>query len=135
MSSGSSSSPSMLAGKTVLVTGAAGYIGSHACLQLLKEDCKVIAYDNLDNSSFESLERVKKLSGEGRAANIACVEGDILDGEKLDSVFASNDVFAVIHFAGLKAVGESVSQPLRYYENNINGTVVLLKAMTKAKWK
>jgi UDP-glucose 4-epimerase len=104
-------------------------------LQLLKEDCKVIAYDNLDNSSFESLERVKKLSGEGRAGNIACVEGDILDGEKLDSVFASNDIFAVIHFAGLKAVGESVSQPLRYYENNINGTVVLLKAMTKAKCK
>lgn len=134
--SGSSSSLSMLAGKTVLVTGAAGYIGSHTCLQLLKEDCKVIAYDNLDNSSFESLERVKKLlSGEGKEGNIACVEGDILDGEKLDSVFASNDVFAVIHFAGLKAVGESVSQPLRYYENNINGTVVLLKAMTKAKCK
>ena len=102
-----------LSGKTVLVTGAAGYIGSHTCLQLLKEECKVIAYDNLDNSSFESLERVKRLSG-GNGNLMTSIEGDILDGEKLDAVFATNEIFAVIHFAGLKAVGESVSKPLRY---------------------
>jgi len=88
-----------LSGKTVLVTGAAGYIGSHTCLQLLKEECKVIAYDNLDNSSFESLERVKRLSG-GKGNLMTSIEGDILDGEKLDEVFEANEIFAVIHFAG-----------------------------------
>ena len=116
----------LLSGKTVLVTGAAGYIGSHTCLQLLREDCTVIAYDNLDNSSFRSLERVKRLS-DGKGGKVVRIEGDILDGEKLDAVFEEHDIFAVVHFAGLKAVGESCSKPLRYYENNINGTVVLLE--------
>lgn len=77
---------SKFSGKTVLVTGAAGYIGSHTCLQLLKEECKVIAYDNLDNSSFESLERVKRLSG-GKGNLMTSIEGDILDGEKVRRSF------------------------------------------------
>merc|ERR1711991_38734 len=114
--------------KTILVTGGTGYIGSHTVLQLLKADYSVVVVDNLSNSSQESLVRVEALAGK----SATFVEGDLTDAALVDQVFADHDVYAVIHFAGLKAVGESVSQPLRYYENNLYSTLVLLKAMTKA---
>jgi UDP-glucose 4-epimerase len=119
-------------GSTVLVTGGAGYIGSHTCLQLLAADCKVVVVDNLDNSSEESLRRVKELIPD-KAANLTFHNCDILDKEGLDKVFAAQKVDSVIHFAGLKAVGESVAKPMRYYSNNIAGTVVLIDAMEKAE--
>ena len=117
-------------GSTVLVTGGAGYIGSHTCLQLLAAGCKVVVVDNLDNSSEESLRRVKELIPD-KADNLSFHDCDILDREGLDKAFAAQKVDAVIHFAGLKAVGESVAQPMKYYSNNIVGTVVLVEVMEK----
>ena len=117
-------------GSTVLVTGGAGYIGSHTCLQLLAAGCKVVVVDNLDNSSEESLRRVKELIPD-KADNLSFHDCDILDREGLDKAFAAQKVDAVIHFAGLKAVGESVAQPIKYYSNNIVGTVVLIEVMEK----
>ena len=116
--------------RRVLVTGGAGYIGSHTCLQLLAAGCKVVVVDNLDNSSEESLRRVKELIPD-KADNLVFHNCDILDREGLDKAFAAQKVDAVIHFAGLKAVGESVAQPMRYYSNNIVGTVVLIEVMEK----
>ena len=116
-------------GSTVLVTGGAGYIGSHTCLQLLAAGCKVVVVDNLDNSSEESLRRVKELIPD--KADLTFHDCDILDREGLDKAFAAQKVDAVIHFAGLKAVGESVAQPMKYYSNNIVGTVVLVEVMEK----
>jgi UDP-glucose 4-epimerase len=113
---------------TVLVTGGAGYIGSHTVLQLLEAGKQVVALDNLCNSSAESLQRVARLCG--RAPLL--IEGDVRDRGLLKSVFAQHDVQAVLHFAGLKAVGESVEQPLRYYDNNVHGSQVLLQAMAEA---
>lgn len=109
----------------VLVTGGAGYIGSHTILQLLEAGHDVTAVDNLSNSQMESLLRVQKLAGR----SLAFHEADITDPAALDGVFAAAGAEAVIHFAGLKAVGESVSQPLRYYRNNVTGTLNLLEAM------
>jgi UDP-glucose 4-epimerase len=100
-------------GSTVLVTGGAGYIGSHTCLQLLEAGCKVVVVDNLDNSSEESLRRVKELCP-AKAANLSFHACDILDAAGLDKAFAAQKVDAVIHFAGLNAVGESVAKPMRY---------------------
>ena len=111
----------------VLVTGGAGYIGSHTCVELLNEHHNVIVVDNLCNSKKESLKRVEQITNK----TVKFYEIDILDKKGLDLVFKSNDIDAVIHFAGLKAVGESVEQPLRYYENNITGSVVLLDTMKK----
>lgn len=113
---------------TILVTGGAGYIGSHTTLSLLQSGLNVVVLDNLCNSSYESLSRVEQLAG--RSATF--VRGDIRDLALLERLFAQHSVKAVLHFAGLKAVGESVSQPLRYYDNNVHGSQVLLQAMADA---
>lgn len=113
---------------TILVTGGAGYIGSHTVLQLLEDNQQVIVLDNLCNSSKESLRRVEKLSGK----SVQFIQGDIGDRALLDGIFTAHTVDSVIHFAGLKAVGESVEQPLAYYRNNVYGTLVLCEAMQHA---
>jgi UDP-glucose 4-epimerase len=113
---------------TILVTGGAGYIGSHTTLALLQAGFDVVVLDNLANSSAESLARVARIAG--RAPRF--VQGDIRDGRSLERLFADQSIRAVLHFAGLKAVGESVREPLRYYENNVAGTVSLCQAMAAA---
>ena len=115
----------------VLVTGGAGYIGSHTCVELLNEGYEIIALDNLSNSCEESLKRVQEICGK----TLEFVNGDIRDRNQLDVLFSKNDISAVVHFAGLKAVGESVSIPLSYYDNNVYGTLVLLEAMKQARVK
>ena len=112
----------------VLVTGGAGYIGSHTCLELLSTGHSVTVFDNLSNSSEESLRRVADLTQK----EIVFVKGDVLDNDALKQVFAQTKFDAVIHFAALKAVGESVSKPLEYYHNNLTGTVNLCHAMQTA---
>ena len=114
--------------QSILVTGGAGYIGSHTTLALLEAGHDVIVLDNLANSSLESLRRVERICG--KAATF--IQGDIRDRELLDSIFARHSIQAVLHFAGLKAVGESVQKPLDYYENNVSGSVVLFQAMAAA---
>ena len=111
---------------TLFVTGGAGYIGTHTTLQLLEAGHDVVVIDNLSNSNLEALRRVEALANRP----VTFYEGDILDRTLLDDIFTQHSIDAVIHFAGLKAVGESVSEPLRYYENNVVGTTVLLHAMT-----
>lgn len=113
---------------SILVTGGAGYIGSHTLVELLSCGQQVLVFDNLCNASKESLNRVTKITG----IQPTFIEGDIRDAVLLDKLFAEHDIDAVVHFAGLKAVGESVEQPLRYYDNNVNGTLVLVNAMQKA---
>ena len=115
----------------VLVTGGAGYIGSHTTLLLLEGGYEVVVYDNLSNASKESIRRVEELTGK----KIIFEEGDIRDKERLDEIFGKYDIESVIHFAGLKAVGESVEKPLEYYDNNVCGTVKLLEAMRDAGCK
>ena len=110
----------------VLVTGGAGYIGSHTVFCLLEAGHRVVVLDNLANSSAESLRRVEELTGR----RPEFVELDLLDAAGVDGLFAEEGFDAVIHFAGLKAVGESVAEPLRYYQNNIVGTLNLLASMT-----
>ncbi|TCI46228.1 UDP-glucose 4-epimerase GalE [Exiguobacterium sp. SH3S2] len=110
---------------TILVTGGAGYIGTHTVLQLLETGHDVIVLDNLSNSRREALDRVEALTGK----TVEFYLGDILDRELLEQIFLKHTIDAVIHFAGLKAVGESVNEPLRYYENNVVGTTVLLDVM------
>ena len=112
----------------VLVTGGAGYIASHTNLELLDDGYNVVVVDNLSNSSKESIRRVEKLTGK----EISFYEGDILDNNLMKEVFEKEDIDAVIHFAGLKAVGESVEKPLDYYKNNVQGTITLLEAMKDA---
>ncbi|NKG35996.1 UDP-glucose 4-epimerase GalE [Acinetobacter junii] len=112
----------------ILVTGGAGYIGSHTCLELLNAGHDVIVFDNLSNSSEESLRRVQKLANK----SLVFIQGDIRDGNALDQLFKNYEVEAVIHFAGLKAVGESQEKPLIYFDNNIAGSIQLVKAMEKA---
>jgi UDP-glucose 4-epimerase len=109
----------------ILVTGGAGYIGSHTVVELLQSGHDVLVYDNLCNSSVESLKRISRITGR----DVTFVEGDVRDGELLQRVFRENDISAVVHFAGLKAVGESVSKPLEYYENNFAGTMILMQVM------
>lgn len=109
----------------VLITGGAGYIGSHTALELLNAGYETVVYDNLSNSSKESLNRVEELTGK----QVIFYEGDVLDKEKLTSVFKKENVDAVIHCAALKAVGESVRKPLEYYHNNIAGTLALMDVM------
>ncbi|MFC3121964.1 UDP-glucose 4-epimerase GalE [Agaribacter flavus] len=111
--------------KTILVTGGSGYIGSHTVLQLLENDYKVVVLDNLSNSSPESLKRVEEITGK----QATFIKGDILDDACLNSLFSDYTIDSVIHFAGLKAVGESVVKPMHYYENNVYGTLNLCKAM------
>jgi len=109
----------------ILVTGGAGYIGSHTCVELLQEGHEVIVVDNLSNSKEESLKRVQELTGR----KIKFHKIDLLDKESLNALFDNTSIDTVIHFAGLKAVGESVTIPLRYYHNNVTGTLVLCKVM------
>ena len=111
----------------ILVTGGAGYIGSHTVLQLLEAGNQVIVLDNLCNSSQESLNRVEELTGK----KTIFVQGDIRDHTILELLFSKHHIDAVIHFAGLKAVGESVEKPLNYYNNNVYGTLTLCEAMKK----
>ncbi|MBP1990365.1 UDP-glucose 4-epimerase GalE [Paenibacillus eucommiae] len=115
----------------ILVTGGSGYIGSHTCVELLNAGYEIVVVDNLTNSSVESLRRVKEITGK----DFKFYQVDLLDQEMLEKVFAQIKIDAVIHFAGLKAVGESVRLPLWYYHNNISGTLVLCKVMEKYRVK
>ena len=115
----------------VLVTGGAGYIGSHTCVELLQKGFGVVVIDNLCNSNPESLQRVQELTGK----TLKFYEGDVRDEQLLEKIFAENDIGCVIHFAGLKAVGESVSIPWKYYDNNLNSTLILTKVMEKVGMK
>jgi len=112
---------------TILVTGGAGYIGSHTTLLLLEAEYDVVVFDNFSNASTESIRRVEALTGK----KTTLIKGDIRNRKDLETVFSKHDIDAVIHFAGLKAVGESVEQPLRYYENNVCGTVQLCEVMAE----
>ena len=109
----------------ILVTGGAGFIGSHTCVELLDAGYEVIVVDNLCNSSQESLRRVEKITGK----NVKFYEADIRNTDALNQIFDKESVECVIHFAGLKAVGESVVKPLEYYDNNISGTLRLCDVM------
>ena len=111
----------------ILVTGGAGYIGSHTCIALHQAGYEIVVYDNLSNSSREAINRVSHLIGE----SIEFVKGDIRDADRLREVFAAHQFFGVIHFAGLKAVGEPVAKPLLYYNNNVSGTITLLEVMAE----
>ena len=113
---------------SILVTGGAGYIGSHTSIELLNAGYDIVIVDNFCNSKPEVLNRIEELSG-GKKPKFYKV--DILDREGLSKVFEENTIEAVIHFAGLKAVGESVTMPIEYYENNISGTLVLCDVMRK----
>ena len=113
---------------TVLVTGGVGYIGSHACVALMEAGYEVVVLDNLCNSSPVALQRVREICG----ASPAFKQGDIRDRACLDEIFREHRIDAVLHFAGLKAVGESVEKPLAYYDNNVTGSLVLLAAMQHA---
>ena len=110
---------------TILVTGGAGYIGSHTCVELLNEGHSVVVLDNLVNSSEESLERVKRITGK----ELVFYQADLLDKASVDAIFDAHPIDAVIHFAGLKAVAESVEKPLEYYHNNLTGTLHLCDSM------
>ena len=110
---------------SILVAGGAGYIGSHTCVLLLEAGYEVVVVDNLYNSSPESLKRVEKITGK----NVTFYEADILDKEALNKIFDAHEIEAVIHFAGYKAVGESVQKPIEYYHNNMTGTLVLCDVM------
>lgn len=112
----------------VLVTGGMGYIGSHTCVQMIEAGMEPIIVDNLCNAKVEVLSRIEALTGK----QPEFYQGDVRDEAFLDAVFAKHDIQAVIHFAGLKAVGESVVKPLEYYDNNVNGSLVLARSMRKA---
>ena len=109
----------------VLVTGGAGYIGSHTCVELLEKGMEVVVVDNLVNANAKSLERVQQIAGK----DLSFYQVDVRDRNELDKIFTKHDIDCVIHFAGLKAVGESVSMPLEYYDNNLNSTIVLCQTM------
>ena len=111
----------------ILVTGGAGYIGSHTCVELLEAGYDVVVVDNLYNASEKSIERIREITGK----DLVFYNADILDYDALDKIFTDEKVDCVIHFAGLKAVGESVAKPLEYYQNNIAGTLVLCDVMRK----
>lgn len=113
--------------KTTLVTGGAGYIGSHTLIELINNNFEVVVIDNLANSSRESLRRVEQITGH----EIPFIEADVRDQSVLDDIFTTYNIDSVIHFAGLKAVGESVAKPLEYYDNNLVSTLALLEAMRK----
>ena len=115
----------------ILVTGGAGYIGSHTCVELQESGYDVVVIDNLSNSNPESLKRVEAITGKA----IRFYEGDMRDEALLKQIFAENEIACVIHFAGLKAVGESVAKPWEYYDNNLNSTLILTKVMKEAGMK
>ena len=114
---------------SILITGGAGYIGSHTAVELLQAGHAVVIVDNLCNSSVRVIERIAQLGG--RAPHF--VQADVRDGAALDQIFAQHRITGVVHFAGLKAVGESVAQPLRYFDHNVGGTLSLLQAMDRAQ--
>src|SRR5882757_10994786 len=116
---------------TVLITGGAGYIGSHTMLELLAADFEIVCIDNFCNSSPQTLRLVEKIAGRG----VHSIEGDIRDAAALDRAFSSAPIAAVVHFAALKAVAESVARPLDYYDNNVGGTIALLRACQRAAVK
>ena len=109
----------------ILVTGGAGYIGSHTAILLIEAGYEIVIFDNFSNASRESIKRVEKIVGK----SIATIEGDVRNRDDLHQVFHNYNIDAVIHFAGLKAVGESVEKPLTYYDNNVNGTITLCEVM------
>ncbi|HEU4376240.1 MAG TPA: SDR family NAD(P)-dependent oxidoreductase, partial [Telluria sp.] len=109
----------------ILVTGGMGYIGSHTCVELLNAGHQVVILDNLSNSDRRVQQRIEKIAGKA----VAFVEADIRERAAVEAAFAAHRIDAVIHFAGLKAVGESVQEPLRYYDNNVSGSVVLFETM------
>jgi UDP-glucose 4-epimerase len=111
----------------ILVTGGTGFIGSHTCVKLLEADHQVVIMDNLVNSRQEIVSKIETLGKK----NVVFYQGDIRDTKRLEEIFSNHHIDAVIHFAGLKAVGESVSIPLEYYDNNVNGSIQLLKVMKK----
>jgi UDP-glucose 4-epimerase len=113
----------------IFVTGGAGYIGSHTCVELQKAGCELVVFDNFSNSTFESLKRVMHITGK----QLSFIQGDVRDEAALEKALLGCD--AVIHFAGLKAVGESVAKPLEYYDNNVHGTLCLLRVMQKLNIK
>src|SRR5512136_1583987 len=113
----------------ILVTGGAGYIGSHTCVELLQAGYEIVVVDNLVNSKEESLRRVQELAGK----RLTFHKVDLLDRDSLENVFENNSIHAVVHFAGLKSMGESVTIPLDYFHNNVTGTLILLKVMQKYK--
>ena len=115
----------------VLVTGGAGFIGSHTCVELLNAGHEVVIVDNLSNSKEEAVDKIRGITGK----DLRFYRVDLLDRRELEDVFAQNPVGAVIHFAGYKAVGESVEKPLEYYWNNIAGTLILLETMRAAGCK
>ncbi len=115
----------------ILITGGAGYIGSHTCVELLNAGYEIIVFDNFINSNPGVISKVKKITGK----ELIFYEADMLNRMAMEQIFRENNIDAVIHFAGLKAVGESTLQPLRYYENNVVGTIVLLETMVKYKVK
>ena len=110
-----------------LVTGGAGYIGSHTCVELLNAGHEIVVFDNFYNSSSESVKRIKEITGK----DFKFYEADMCDASAMDKIFDENDIDAVVHFAGYKAVGESVAKPLMYFENNLNGTLTILNSMIK----
>lgn len=112
---------------TILVTGGTGYIGSHACVELLQAGYEVIIMDNLSNSKREVLRRIYAITGK----RVPFYKADLLNETEMDAIFTAHPIKAVIHFAGLKAVGESVEQPLRYYRNNVSGTIILCQVMAR----
>ena len=118
----------IMSSRKILVTGGAGYLGSHAALQLLNSGYQVLVLDNLSNSSIESLNRVAKLTGQ----NPIFIEGDIRNRLLLDEIFSDHSIYAVMHFAGIKSVSESISNPLQYYDNNVYGSIQLFLAMSAA---
>ena len=112
----------------ILVTGGAGYIGSHTLIELIRAGFAPVVLDNLCNSSAQSLKRVEQITGQA----VPFIQGDIRDAALLGKLFSEHNIEAVVHFAGLKAVGESVREPLKYYDNNVHGSQVLFEAMAKA---
>ncbi len=116
---------------TVLVTGGTGYIGSHTCVELLNNGYHVLVLDNFSNSSFEPIKRVEKITGK----KVKFYEGDLRNKELLRKIFKANNINAVIHFAGLKAVGESCAKPLEYYDNNLYGSIALFEIMNEFNTK
>lgn len=113
--------------KSVLVTGGAGYIGSHTCLEMARAGIEIVVVDNLCNSRLEAIRRVERISGK----KLTFYRADICDAQAMETIFDRHDFSSVVHFAGLKAVGESVAKPLDYFHNNISGTVVLLNTMAR----
>ena len=115
----------------ILVTGGAGYIGSHTCILLIKAGYKVVIFDNFSNSTKESITRIEKIVNK----SIPTIKGDVRSIKDLTSVFENYMIDVVIHFAGLKSIGESVNEPLAYYDNNVHGTLILCEVMQKYNCK